>query len=279
MTAAELSRHLKLIDHTGSSWASGLEERKRQEIEFHDKHRDRSEVGDEPMYQSDLDNNKFYKYNQSSDAYMLKWLHTHIPGRVFLEYGCGIGGKATFAALNGAKFSIGIDISETSILNARRDARRLGLSEEQVYFIQGDCESTGLPNDSIDTILCGGVLHHMDISYALPELRRILRPGGRLLIAEPLVHNPIVHAYRLLTPQLRTDWEKKHILRVSDIAFAKYFFELKELRYWHIASIFSHYLRGLAPALSRLDEVLTRLPLIQWMAWMFTMDMQKPMVK
>ena len=37
---------------------------------------------------------------------------------------------------------------------------------------QGDCENTGLPNTCVDVILCCGMLHHLDLSYAFPEIRR-----------------------------------------------------------------------------------------------------------
>lgn len=33
---------------------------------------------------------------------------------------------------------------------------------------------------------------------------------------------------------MRTDYEKNHILRFKDIGFAKRFFEVRNIRYWHI---------------------------------------------
>jgi SAM-dependent methyltransferase len=50
-----------------------------------------------------------------------------------------------------------------------------------------DMEDIGLESSSIDVILCSHVLEHVDDAKALPELFRILRPAGRLLIMVPIV--------------------------------------------------------------------------------------------
>ena len=48
-------------------------------------------------------------------------------------------------------------------------------------FLQRDCEDTGLPADAFEAGLCNGMLHHLDLNRAFPELHRILAPGGRLV--------------------------------------------------------------------------------------------------
>jgi len=133
-----------------------------------------------------------------------------------------------------------------------------------------------LPDNSIDAIICSGVLHHLDLSYAFPELRRILRPGGKILADEALNYNPAIKLYRYLTPQMRTDWEKAHILSLRDIRFAKRFFEIGEIRYWHIASILAPYMMFALPALNWIDKFLTRIPVVKLMAWIFTFELIKP---
>jgi len=75
--------------------------------------------------------------------------------------------------------------------------------------------------------MCAGMLHHVELSYAFPELRRVLKPGGRILAAEALNYNPAIKLYRNLTPSLRTAWEKDHILSLKDVRFAQRFFQLQ----------------------------------------------------
>lgn len=47
-------------------------------------------------------------------------------------------------------------------------------------------EAIALPDASVDVILANHVLEHVDDTKALPELRRILRPGGRLIMTVPI---------------------------------------------------------------------------------------------
>jgi ubiquinone/menaquinone biosynthesis C-methylase UbiE len=150
--------------------------------------------------------------------------------------------------------------------------------QDTTWFVQADAENTLLPDNSVDRVVCSGMLHHLDLSYAFPELRRILKPGGRILAMEALDYNPAIKLYRYITPEMRTDWEKAHILTLSDIRFARKFFTVENIKYWHIASVIAPYVRmmGLLPALNWLDRYLTRIPFVQLMAWIFTFELVKP---
>ncbi len=53
-----------------------------------------------------------------------------------------------------------------------------------------------LDDNYIDAIICSGMLHHLDLSYAFLELRRILRAEGKILAAiEALNYNPAIKLY------------------------------------------------------------------------------------
>ena len=79
---------------------------------------------------------------------------------VFLDYACGNGSNAIAAAKAGAKLSIGLDISDVSVQNCRRFATDAGVTSNS-YFIQADAENTKLPDNSVDVIICSGMLHHL----------------------------------------------------------------------------------------------------------------------
>lgn len=197
------------------------------------------------------------------------------PGRVFLDYACGDGAHAIRAAKAGAGLAIGIDISDVSIRNCQVNAKEAGVANT-CYFVQADAENTKLPDNSIDCVICSGMLHHLDLSFAFPELRRILKPGGIILAVEALDYNPAIKLYRMLTPQMRTDWEKAHILSLRDVTFASRFFEVGQIRYWHVTSYLGGKFPVLLPFLERLDVVLTKTKFVQLMAWIFTFELIKP---
>ena len=191
-----------------------------------------------------------------------------------MDYACGSGSYAINAAKAGAILSIGLDLSPVSIENAKRDALHQGVQDNTV-FIVADAENTLLPANSIDVMICSGMLHHLDLSYAFPEMRRILKPGGKVLAVEALNYNPVIRRYRFMTPQMRTHWEKNHILSLEDVKFAKRFFNVGEIKFWHIASILSPYIMTALPVLNVIDGLLTRIPFVRLMAWTFTFELIK----
>ena len=275
MTTQELLQRLEALNEKASSeWLASLEERKRKEIEFHNVDKAGKEKVSQDIYEKIHENAKFYKTTQLSGEYINDWIARHSRGKIFLDYACGNGTNAIKAAKAGAELAIGLDISDVSIANARALAQKEGVSRN-TYFVQGDCENTGLPDNCIDVVLCAGMLHHLDLSYAFPELRRIIKKGGVILAVEALDCNPAIKAYRMLTPHLRTDWEKRHILSYKEIAFARRFFEVKEIKHWHLFSILGAYVPSGLAFLNTLDKFVLNLPLIKLMSWMFTFELHK----
>jgi ubiquinone/menaquinone biosynthesis C-methylase UbiE len=258
-------------------WKAGLAERKLKELEFHDRDRDQSRIEktiSSDTYEKYYGNKKYYLATRRSRRFVEDWIAIESKDKVFLDYACGNGGNAIHAAHTGAALSLGFDISGISVENARTAAAMAGLKDNTRFF-QADAENTKLPDNSIDTLVCSGMLHHLDLSYAFHELRRILRPGGKVLAVEALDYNPAIKLYRFMTPDMRTEWEKSHILNLSDVKFASRFFDVKEIRYWHVAGYIAGKLPGLFTLVDRLDLVLEKIPYLQRMAWIFTFVLQK----
>lgn len=276
-----LRQVLTEIDRVSNDeWMSSLNDRKRVELAFHDEHRDReaADTLDQDTYEKLYGNRKYYLATQDSKNFVNTWIEQEAKGKVFLDYACGNGFNAIRAAKAGAELAVGIDISAVSVQNSRSDAAAAGV-ESNTVFIQADAEDTKLPDNCIDSIVCSGMLHHLDLSHAFPELRRILKPGGKILALEALDYNPAIKLYRRLTPGMRTEWEKSHILSLKDLAFAKHFFHVGEVRYWHISSVLAPHVGPLAAGLQRLDRVLTKIPGIRLMAWIFTFELIKQTLK
>jgi ubiquinone/menaquinone biosynthesis C-methylase UbiE len=277
MNKSQLINQLELLNNKNKeNLLAGLEERKLKELEFHNMHRDKNNLSQLPqdVYEHLHGNKKFYKITQTSTNYVENWIKKHSKDKIILDYACGNGSTTIKAAKAGAKLAIGIDISDVSIENARKNAIEANVSEN-TYFLQADCENTGLPNNCIDVAICSGMLHHLDLSYAFPELRRILNKGGVALAVEALDYNPIIKLYRNLTPQMRTSWEKAHILSYKDVNFAKRFFDVKRIYHWNLFSIAAVYLPSALPLFNYLDKLVLKIPYIKLMSWMFTFELHK----
>jgi ubiquinone/menaquinone biosynthesis C-methylase UbiE len=274
---AQLVRELQNIEKvTDAEWLASLDERKKRELEFHDAHRDRSAQEELPQdtYEKLYGNRKYYRATALSTDHFDRWLAENAPGKVVLDYCCGDGARAIVAAKAGASLAIGIDISRTSVENAARDAAAAGVADN-TYFVQADAENTRLPDASVDVVIASGVLHHLDLSHVFPELRRILTPGGKVFAFEALDYNPAIKLYRHLTPAMRTEWEKAHILSLADVKFARRFFDLGDVRFFHITSILGTFLPKALPMLNAIDRRLTRVPGLRLMSWMFTFELIK----
>jgi ubiquinone/menaquinone biosynthesis C-methylase UbiE len=277
MNKDELIEKIKILNKRNkTNLLLNLENRKMKELEFHNKNRDErlNNQLSQDMYEELHGNKKFYTITQTTSNYIDNWIKKFSKGKVFLDYACGNGINAIKAAKSGAKLSIGLDVSDVSIKNAVESAKKNNVTSNS-YFLQADAENTGLPDNCIDVCICSGMLHHLDLSYAFPELRRILKKGGKILAIEALDYNPLIKLYRNLTPEMRTDWEKAHILSYKDINFAKRFFDVKDVRHWHLFSIAGVYFPVALPLFRFLDSFLLKLPVIKLMSWMFTFELHK----
>ncbi len=225
-------------------------------------------------------NFKWYSIERKSLAHMHEMLSQRVPLKRVLDYCCGNGAEAFFLADAGAREVIGIDISETSIENCRRQVA-MGY-HGVVSFAVMDAEATEFPDNHFDVIAEYGALHHLDLRRALPELARILKPDGAVICAEVLGHNPLIQWYRRATPTLRTQWETEHILTRDHLKLAEQYFGRVETTCFHLAALAGVPFRRTAafPAvltvLEAIDRVLLRLPWLKWQAWMAISVLAEP---
>jgi demethylmenaquinone methyltransferase/2-methoxy-6-polyprenyl-1,4-benzoquinol methylase/phosphoethanolamine N-methyltransferase len=108
------------------------------------------------------------------------------PGESVLDVGCGTGGLALGAARRvGSTGTVwGIDAAPEMIEEARLKARRAG---QPVQFAVQPVEAMSFPNATFDVVLSSLMMHHLPGDLrprALAEIRRVLRPGGRIVVID-----------------------------------------------------------------------------------------------
>jgi len=270
-----------------------VQDRKVVEKEFHDKLR--TYEGDshvmDTRWSLKLENSikhnplwvnmKYYSIERKSQDMILGWYRDNCPGKRVLDYCCGNGADGRIIAKCGAREVVGIDISEISIQNCIKLARQEGVDAVATYSVR-DAEDTGFEDNSFDIITEYGALHHLDLQKAYAELSRILRPEGKVICNGALAHNPLIHGYRKMTPQLRTSWEVEHILRKKDLLLARRYFGRIRIEFFYLTTLFAVPLRKtplflpVLTAFEWLDSLLLKLPGLKWWAWQALFVLSEP---
>jgi ubiquinone/menaquinone biosynthesis C-methylase UbiE len=149
-------------------------------------------------------------------------LEEHLPDwrqKRILDAGCGTG--AILKQLGHPDRNVGVDFSPEAVSFCR--ARGL------TNVVEGDISNLPFPEETFDAVICSSVLYHewvVDLDRALREMRRVLRPGGVLLINVPafrFLHS--AHDDAVMTARRFTRKEIRDLLERQD-------FQIRRLTYW-----------------------------------------------
>ncbi len=121
------------------------------------------------------------------------WLLGRIePGQVVLDLGCGAGTDLLIAAqMTGPHGrAIGVDMTTAMLERARASATAMGLANVETH--ESLIESLPLEGASVDIVISNGVIDLVpDKDAVFDEIDRMLRPGGRLQIADVIIHHEV----------------------------------------------------------------------------------------
>jgi ubiquinone/menaquinone biosynthesis C-methylase UbiE len=111
-----------------------------------------------------------------------KWLDEGIsPFATVLEVGCGTGQMTNFLGMVNTRTVIGVDQSIPSLKLGKKFRDDFELNN--VHFVQGNIFSMPIAENSMDVLICSGVLHHTpDPKGGYEEILKLVKPGGIILI-------------------------------------------------------------------------------------------------
>jgi SAM-dependent methyltransferase len=125
-----------------------------------------------------------------------------LRGKRVLDFGCGTGALSLLAAHAGAASVEGIDLlpGDIQIAEARLPHEQ-DLPVEPRFRVAPDAEHIDAPDDAYDVVLCFDVVEHiMAYRSIIPEWKRVLAPGGRVLIWWQPYYHPYGHHLHSMIP-------------------------------------------------------------------------------
>jgi arsenite methyltransferase len=114
------------------------------------------------------------------------------PGEVVLDLGCGAGTDLLIGAqmVGRRGKAIGVDMTRSMLDGAAESAATMGL--ETVELHESLIESLPLDDASVDIVISNGVIDLVpDKDAVFDEIDRVLRPGGRIQLADVIIHSEL----------------------------------------------------------------------------------------
>jgi SAM-dependent methyltransferase len=143
-----------------------------------------------------------------------------VRDKTVLDIGCGSGENLAPLLARGARV-IAVDLSQELLDLARK---RLAISKLKLepQFIVASAYDVPLPDASVDAIFCASLLHHLNVSRAMAEMKRLLKPQGVAVVKEPVRFSKAFGALRSLFSEQEDVSEDEHPLTRAEFAQLKH---------------------------------------------------------
>ena len=111
------------------------------------------------------------------------------PTDKVLDAGCGIGGSSIFLAERIGCNVTGISLSEKQVSKAKELVVGRKIENKVEFEVMNYC-ATSFPDESFDSVFCSEVFEHVfNLDEIITEIRRVMKPGGKILITVPFLWN------------------------------------------------------------------------------------------
>jgi arsenite methyltransferase len=121
------------------------------------------------------------------------WLLGRVePGETVLDLGCGAGTDLLVAAQMAGPtgHAVGVDMTTAMLERAEASAREMGMTNVALHDAM--VERLPLGDESVDVVISNGVIDLLpDKDAVFDEIDRVLRPGGRLQLADVIIHTEV----------------------------------------------------------------------------------------
>jgi 2-polyprenyl-3-methyl-5-hydroxy-6-metoxy-1,4-benzoquinol methylase len=167
--------------------------------------------------------NRYGEGNRIQEKFLKKYFDDAIISEIdhqdqILDFGCGPGiFSARLAKMGG--HVVGVDISQEFVNQAKN---RVTLENTEFIHISSSLSDALKTQRKFDVIVLVDVIHHLDnIEVSLKEASIFLKDGGKIIVFEPNLINPVLFALHLLDPNerglLRVGTRSKYLRIFKDL--------------------------------------------------------------
>ncbi|SDP68465.1 methyltransferase domain-containing protein [Lentzea jiangxiensis] len=138
------------------------------------------------------------------------------PGQRVLDVGCGIGHPALRLVRTSDVNVVGISVSHVQVARANELAAEAGLADKATFQFT-DAMDMSFPDGSFDAAWAFESMWHMpDRGQVLSEIARVLRPGGRLAIADVIERGPVSPEGRVVLDHVCENYAVKSLATIDE---------------------------------------------------------------
>ncbi len=143
-----------------------------------------------------------------------------------LDYGCGNGWTALLLATKVERvYAFDISMGQIRVLQKYVKRNRFN----NIVYSVADGSHIPFPDDSFQYIFGNAILHHIPLRQCLPEIARVLKPGGRAAFCEPFGKSPAIKVISLIKcHQSEKDLRSDSTISYSNMATFKTYFSRVE---------------------------------------------------
>jgi SAM-dependent methyltransferase len=153
-----------------------------------------------------------------------------VRGKCVLDLGCGSGETLIPLVHRGAN-ATGMDLSPDLITITKRRLSETGVEARAEV---GSAYETGFADGSFDVVFCMSLIHHLDIPIVREEMRRILKPGGYIVLKEPIRFSKGYDFLRSVFPSHEDISDFEHPLTREEFSEIQEGFQVDGVRFFRL---------------------------------------------